>query len=90
MKDWICLYLLAVNIAAFLLMGLDKRRAQRREWRIAEKNLFLPVLMGGALGGVLGMHTFHHKTKHWYFCLGFPLLLLLQLAVLGYFAFRIS
>ena len=76
------LYLLAVNLAAFCLMGLDKRRARREEWRIAERTLFLPVLLGGALGGTLGMKIFHHKTRHWYFRFGFPLLLLLQLAAL--------
>lgn len=75
------LYLLAVNLAAFILMGVDKRRAKRDRWRIPEKVLFLPVVLGGALGGVLGMRTFHHKTKHWYFRFGFPLLLVLQLAL---------
>ncbi len=73
------LYLLAVNLAAFIQMGIDKRRAARSAWRISEASLFLPVLLGGAMGGVLGMGMFHHKTRHWYFRLGFPLLLVLQL-----------
>lgn len=83
------LYLLAVNLAAFALMGMDKRRARRGAWRISERALFLPALLGGALGGVLGMRTFHHKTRHWYFRWGFPLLLALQLAGLGWLAFRL-
>lgn len=78
------LYLGAVNLAAFVLMGVDKRRAKKGQWRISEKALFLPVVLGGGLGGVLGMRTFHHKTKHWYFRFGFPLLLLLQLLLLGW------
>ena len=78
------LYLLLVNLAAFLVMGADKRRAKRGSWRISEKALFLPALLGGALGGVLGMRTFRHKTKHWYFRLGFPLLLVLQAVLLGW------
>ena len=76
------LYLLAVNLTAFFLMGADKRRARRGAWRISEKTLFLPALLGGALGGTLGMYIFRHKTKHWRFRLGFPLLLALQLAAL--------
>ena len=75
------LYLLAVNAAAFCLMGADKRRARRGTWRISEKALFLPAVLGGALGVLLGMRVFHHKTRHWYFRFGFPLLLALQLAL---------
>ena len=77
------LYLLAVNLAAIFLMGMDKRRAQRGKRRISEKVLFLPTILGGALGGTLGMRLFHHKTRHWYFRWGYPLLLILQLTVLG-------
>ena len=73
------LYLLTVNLAAFLLMGLDKRRARRGAWRVPEKTLFLPAVLGGALGGVLGMRAFHHKTRHWYFVWGMPAILALQL-----------
>lgn len=82
------LYLLAVNLAAFMLMGADKRRARRGAWRISEKALFLQAALGGALGGVLGMRVFHHKTRHWYFRLGFPLLLLAQLLGLSWLALR--
>ncbi len=80
------LWLALVNFSAFLLMGLDKSRARRGAWRISEKALFLPALLGGAAGGLLGMHLFHHKTRHWYFRLGFPALLLLQLALAAWSA----
>ena len=82
------LYLLLVNLAAFLVMGLDKRRAKRDKWRISEKALFLPAVLGGALGGVLGMRTFRHKTRHWYFRFGFPLLLVLQVVLLGWLVWK--
>ena len=74
------LYLLAVNAAAFCLMGTDKRRARRGTWRVSEKALFLPAILGGALGGLLGMRVFHHKTRHWYFRWGMPAILVLQIA----------
>ena len=87
MENWllnlIWVYLLAVNTLAFSLMGIDKRRAKRGAWRIAERTLFLPVVLFGSLGGTLGMFCFHHKTKHWYFRYGFPLLLVVQLLLLG-------
>ena len=76
------LILLAVmSVFLFVLMGLDKRKARRGTWRVAEKTLFLFALLGGALGGTAGMILFRHKTKHWYFRLGFPLLAAAQLAL---------
>ena len=82
-------YLAAVNLAACALMGLDKRRARRGAWRISEKALFLPAVLGGALGGLLGMRVFHHKTKHWYFRFGLPALLIVQVILAGWIAARI-
>ncbi len=78
MSPWLCA-LLVSNLLAFALMGLDKARAGRGKWRISEKTLFLFPLLGGALGGLLGMMTFHHKTRKWYFVWGFFLLALGQL-----------
>lgn len=78
------LYLIIVNLWAFVGMGVDKRRARKEKWRVSEKALFLPVVLFGALGGVVGMKVFHHKTKHWYFRWGFPLLLAVQLILLGW------
>ena len=80
-------YLLLVNLAAFVLMGLDKRRARRERWRIPEKTLFLPAVLGGSVGAIAGMYLFRHKTRHWYFRLGLPALLLLQVG-LALFALR--
>lgn len=82
------LYLLAVNLAAFGLMGADKRRARRGSWRVSERTLFLPAVLGGALGGLLGMKAFRHKTRHWYFRWGFPLLLALQIGLLAWLALK--
>ena len=76
--------LAAANFAAFVLMGVDKKRARRSAWRIPERVLFLPAVLGGALGGLAGMRVFHHKTKHRSFALGFPALAIIQIAGLIY------
>lgn len=76
-------YLLVVNLAAFVLMGVDKYRARHDQWRISERMLFLFPLLCGSLGGVLGMQVFHHKTRHWYFRYGLPLILVVQLVLAG-------
>ena len=85
-KKTIILVALAIiaimNIAAFALMGHDKRCARQGKWRVPEKALFLMTACFGGLGGVLGMKVFHHKTQHWYFKVFFPVLLIVQIALL--------
>ena len=71
--------LVAMNVLAFALMAIDKKRAKAGAWRIKERTLFLATGLFGGLGGTLGMFLLHHKTRHWYFRLGFPALLVLQL-----------
>ena len=51
-------------------------------FRIPEATLFAIAIIGGSLGSIIGMFLFKHKTKHWYFKFGLPLILILQLAVL--------
>lgn len=74
--------LVVMNVIAFVLMADDKRRAKQGAWRIPEKTLFLATGLFGGLGGTLGMFMLRHKTKHWYFRLGFPALLVLQIVLL--------
>ena len=76
----VLLWALVLSAVDFCLMGADKRRARRDAWRVPEKTLWLFALLGGAPGGWLGMRAFHHKTRHWYFRYGFPLLAVLDLA----------
>ncbi len=75
------LWLALMSLALFIVMGADKRRAKKEAWRVPEKTLFLLAAIGGAVGGVLGMKAFRHKTKHWYFAWGFPILALLQIGL---------
>ena len=82
------LYLGAVNILGFSIMGIDKKRAVRGAWRIPETTLFLYALIGGSIGSILGMRVFHHKTKHWYFVWGMPLILILQI-IIGIWIYKI-
>ena len=70
----------------FALMGVDKWKARRGDWRIPEATLWAFALLGGALGGTLGMQVFRHKTRHWYFRFGVPLLAVLELAGLLWLA----
>lgn len=72
-------YLIVINIAGFLSMGIDKQKARKGLWRIPEKTLFLIATLGGSIGSILGMHLFRHKTRHTSFVIGMPLILIIQL-----------
>ena len=74
-------YLAAVNLLDFILMGADKSKAKRGAWRVPEATLLLVAVLGGSIGGILGMLLFRHKTRHAAFALGLPLILLAQLAL---------
>ena len=85
MGKWLLLLWLGLaSLLLFGMMGADKKKAKRGQWRISEKTLFLVAICGGAVGGTLGMYQFHHKTKHRSFQIGFPFLAVLQLLLLGY------
>lgn len=74
-------YFISTNLIGFALMGIDKRRARKRAFRIPEATLFLIALIGGSIGSIIGMYTFRHKTRHWYFVYGMPFILFVQIAL---------
>jgi len=75
----ILIYLIVINLIAFLAMYIDKKRAKWGKWRIKESTLFLLVLLGGSIGGIAGMYTFRHKTKKPRFVIGFPAILIIEI-----------
>lgn len=85
---WITGYLLLMNVVAFVVMGVDKKRARRGEWRVPEKTLFLLSLIGGSFGSLMGMYTFRHKTKHMKFVIGMPAILVVHMIAAVYFVYR--
>lgn len=72
-------YFIIMNLIGFLLMGIDKYKAKKRAFRIPEATLFIVAVIGGSIGSIIGMYAFRHKTKHWRFVYGMPIILLLQL-----------
>jgi len=77
--------LLLVNIIGFFVMGEDKRRAKKQQYRISEQTLWLLAIIGGAPAMTIAMNQFRHKTKHVQFKIGFPLVALLQVVLYIYF-----
>lgn len=78
------IYLAVMNVIGVAVMWSDKRCARLHRWRIPEKVLFGVSLLGGSAGTWAGMYLFRHKTKHWYFVAGMPLILVCQAALAIY------
>ena len=82
-SKFIFIYLLLINLAAFIVYGIDKRKAEKNKWRIPEIVLIMLAMLGGSVGALGGMLAFHHKTKKPLFVIGVPVILLLQIVVLA-------
>ena len=75
-------YMILINILAFTIMGIDKKKARNGEYRISERALWIVAVIGGGTGAYLGMKQFRHKTKHASFKWGLPVLMVIQLGLL--------
>ena len=74
-------YLVIINAAGFLIMLIDKRKAQKNLWRIPERTIMSVAVSGGSVGVLLGMYAFRHKTKHLKFTIGVPVILSVQILI---------
>lgn len=81
MQKGLLIYLIVMNLIGLAVMAMDKSKARHHVWRIPEKTLFLVSILGGSVGTWAGMYLFHHKTKHWYFVVGMPAILILQICI---------
>ena len=76
-------YLIAVNVAAWIMYGLDKWKARSGKWRISERTLLIVALIGGSVGALAGMLMFRHKTKKPKFVVGIPVMLVVHCVIVA-------
>ena len=81
MTDYFLIYVALLSFITMIVYGIDKERAKRGLWRISERTLLTLSFVGGALGGLIAMQLFRHKTKHWYFYAVNVLSIILHIAV---------
>ena len=81
MQKGLLIYLIVMNLIGLAVMAMDKSKARHHAWRIPEKTLFLVSILGGSVGTWAGMYLFHHKTKHWYFVKGMPLIFFIHVVI---------
>ena len=67
MIKYLLFFYAAMSLVAFFAYGLDKRKAKKKRWRTPEAVLLGLGFFGGAVGALIGMNLFRHKTRHWYF-----------------------
>ena len=82
--DLLIIALIVLNLTGLVIVALDKNKARKRKWRIPEKTFFIFAILGGSPGVYIGMLLWRHKTRHWYFMLGIPVIFVLQLAVIHF------
>ena len=80
----IILIFIVVNAVTFIVYGIDKWKARHAKWRINETQLLALAVLGGGIGAWLGMKIWHHKTMHKKFKYGIPVIVIIQLAIIGY------
>ena len=83
----IIIYLVIINLIAFLATWLDKRKAEKGKWRIPEKTIFIITVLGGGIGTISGMYAFRHKTQKLHFTIGLPTITILEIIGVIYFTF---
>lgn len=81
MLKFLLIYLLIINAVGVVVMLADKRKAQKNLWRIPESTLLTVAVIGGSVGCIYGMYRFHHKTRKPKFYIGFPAILIAQIAI---------
>lgn len=79
MSKYVVLYFIIINLSSLGIMYIDKRKSRRHKWRIPESVLISFALFGGAIGTLVAMELYRHKTKHNKFKLGIPVLVVVNL-----------
>lgn len=85
MYKYLFIYLIVINLVGFITMYIDKKKSQKRQWRVPEARLFGIAIVFGSIGILLGMYLFRHKTKHMKFVIGIPIILITQIVLVLFF-----
>ena len=87
-SDYLLIALALINLVGFVVVAADKYKARRKQWRIPEATIFLIAAIGGSIGVYSGMLIFRHKTRHWSFMAGIPLIFIIQI-IIAYFVYTV-
>ena len=80
-EHYMILYTILVNLYGIWLISIDKHRASHHKWRVKETHIFSTAVLGGALGIMVAMRMFRHKTKHKSFTIGIPVIFVINIII---------
>ena len=87
---YLYIYLLIINLTAFVTYLADKRKAVKDRWRVKESTLLILAAIGGSAGALLAMLMVRHKTKKAKFMISVPVMLMLQIIFCTWLSFRLG
>lgn len=85
----VLVYIFIINIIAFAAYGIDKAKARNGTRRIPEKTLIGLAAFGGAIGALIGMLAFRHKTRKIKFTITVPVFTVLWTAVTLFLIYKL-
>ena len=81
---YVGMYLAGISLVSIGLTVFDKRAARLGLWRIKERTLLLIAAIGGSIAMLITMRLIRHKTKHAKFMVGIPVIIIMQIAAVGF------
>lgn len=79
------IYFMVMSLVTFVLFGADKKKAEKKKYRISEKTLLGFSLAGGAFGGLVAMTVFRHKTRKLKFLVSVPVMAAMHAGIIMYY-----
>ena len=85
----VLVYIFIINLIAFAAYGIDKAKVRNGTRRIPEKTLIGLAAFGGAIGALIGMLAFRHKTRKIKFTITVPVFTVLWTAVTLFLIYKL-
>jgi len=80
MPGSVFLYLLIINVLAFLGLRSDKKRGFSR-YKVGERTLLILSLLGGTIGVMIGMYYYKYLVDKKWFRISVPVILVIQIII---------
>jgi len=81
--QYVWIYFTVISLTAVILTLHDKHAAKHSQWRVKERTLLLVSAIGGSIAMFLTMLQIRHKTHNAKFMVGIPVMIALQIIVIG-------